>query len=210
MRLSELAYRQHDLAAAGQAAESAYAADRYLENAPVVLWRLFATSYDQSGLPNARKWCDEGARRFPDNARFARCRILVMTMNGATVEPARLWAAYDDAVRLTPAPDRAFDGRFDRILLAAALARVPGMADSARAVLAGARADRTIDPQGELRGYEAFARVALGEHEEAIRLLDAYLRENPSHREGFSRINAWWWGSLKQDPRFVRLIGAAQ
>jgi hypothetical protein len=81
-----------------------------------------------------------------------------------------------------------------------------GLVDSARKVLVRARADRTIDPRGELIGYEAFVRGQLGDRKEAVDLLQKYLTDHPEHRAGFAKVNAWWWRPLQDDPRFKSLI----
>ena len=94
-----------------------------------------------------------------------------------------------------------------RILVAAAIGR-RGMLDSARRVLERARADRSIDPRGELMGFEAIIRTMIGDEDEAIRLLQVYLTSNPAHREGFVKNSAWWWKPLRDDPRFQALIGS--
>ena len=83
-----------------------------------------------------------------------------------------------------------------------------GLADSARRVLVRARADQTIDPRGELMGYEAFVRTMLGDKKEAVDLLQRYLTEHPDHRRGFAKVNAWWWRDLQNDPRFKTLVAA--
>ena len=91
--------------------------------------------------------------------------------------------------------------------MAAVLARA-GRADSARHVLERSKGNADIDPQKELLGYEAMARVMLGDKDEALRLLDEYLVANPKHREGFRKIVHWWWRPIQDDPRFKALIGA--
>ena len=61
------------------AAQRAYAADAFLSGTEGVLWRLFAISYDLNELPDAMKYCDDGARRFPKHYAFARCKLLMFT-----------------------------------------------------------------------------------------------------------------------------------
>ncbi|HEY0970935.1 MAG TPA: serine/threonine-protein kinase [Gemmatimonadales bacterium] len=209
VRLSEVAYRQLNVLAANIAARRAYEADAYLTAAPDVLWRLFATSYDLDQPQDASDWCATGGERFPDDERFLRCQLVLMTMRGGRVDVPHAWRILEELTERTPPPERPFQERYDRILLAAALGRA-GMADSARAVLATTHADRDVDPRGELRGYEAFARVVIGDRDRALALLTAYLHDNPEHREGFSRINAWWWQDLKADPRFQLLVAGGQ
>ncbi len=205
VRLSELSYRQLNIAQAHRDAQSAYEADAFLDAAPSALWRLFATSYDLEQPMDARQWCMEGARRFPEAPNFLRCQILLMTMRGATPDIPRAWQLADSLADRWPEPVREYQERFDRILVAVALARAQ-LPDSARAVLVAARADRRIDPRGELRGLEAFARATLGDDDEALSLLEGYLRDYPEHRAGFAKLNSWWWQGINQEPRFARLV----
>jgi hypothetical protein len=80
------------------------------------------------------------------------------------------------------------------------------LGDSARRVLVRARADRTIDPRGELMGYEAFVRAQIGDKKEAVDLLQRYLTDHPEHRAGFAKARQWWWEGLQEDPRFKTLV----
>ena len=203
--LSRVAYQQLNRIEARDAAQKAYEADAYLTNAPAVLWRLFATSYDIGEGADAERWCFTGQRRFPDDPLFLQCELLLMTMRGARPDVGRGWQLVEELNARWPRPERAFRDRFDRMLLAAALGRA-GLADSARQVMVQARADRTIDPRGELQGLEAFARTVIGDHAVALDLLEGYLREFPEHREGFRRLNTWWWQDIQSEPRYVTLV----
>jgi hypothetical protein len=82
-----------------------------------------------------------------------------------------------------------------------------GLRDSAEHVLERSRAGTDIDPRGELIGYEALARTFLGEHNQAITLLERYLTAHPEHRAGFAKVNSWWWRDLQKDPRFKIVAG---
>ena len=78
-------------------------------------------------------------------------------------------------------------------------------ADSARAMLLAARADKTIDPGDELLGYEAFVRALLGEKDAAVRIIEEYVAKHPEHLGGFKRANFWWWAPLRDHPGFQRI-----
>jgi eukaryotic-like serine/threonine-protein kinase len=186
-------------------AQKAYEADAYLTAAPQILWGLYSTSYDLGQFPNARTWCDESERRFPQNVLAARCQLWIMTTKAVRPDVEEVWrraAAYESAV--SP-QEREYHRREAQIVVAAVLARA-GLPDSARHVLARAKADRSIDPRGELMGYEAFVRTLLGDKKVAVDILQQYLSEHPDHRRGFSKTNAWWWQDLQNDPRFKTLI----
>jgi len=205
--LSVLYYQDRDLLEANRAARTAYAEDAYLASAEAILFRLFVTSYDLELFMPAGDWCAKGHRRFPANPLFVQCQLMMMTTNAADPDVAAAWRFANEAVRLTAERNRPYTQDFEQIFVAAVLARA-GMADSARHVLDRSTGNADIDPQKELLGYEAFARVMLGDKDEALRLLDQYLVANPKHREGFRKIVHWWWRPIQDDPRFKALIGA--
>jgi tetratricopeptide (TPR) repeat protein len=204
-RLSALQYSKQDRPESLNLAQRAYEADAYLTSAPDILWRLYATSYDLEEFVNAQKWCDELKRRFPGTLGATRCDLWIMTAKGISADPAEAWrraAAYANAA---PAPEREYYRREGQIVAAWVLGRA-GLPDSARKVLVRARADRTIDPRGELVGYEALVRSHLGDKKEAVDLLQKYLTDHPEHRRGFIKVTPWWWRELQDDPRFKALI----
>lgn len=82
-----------------------------------------------------------------------------------------------------------------------------GHPDSARRVIERSRAERDIDPRGELIGHEIVVRAMLGDNEEALRLLSLYLTSHPEHREGFTKANRWEFRALREDPRYLKLVG---
>ena len=87
-----------------------------------------------------------------------------------------------------------------------------GLADSARRVLASARATADIDPRHELAGFAAVTRVLLHDYDEAVSLIETYLTANPEHRRGFATNTAWWWADpgLQNHPRFKAIIASAR
>jgi hypothetical protein len=203
--LSALQYLNHDAPESHNLAQRAYDADAYLTAAPDILWRLYATSYDMESFPDAAKWCDEANRRFPHTVVSARCRLWIMTAKGQNRDAAEAWRRAAEYESVAPPQQREYYRRESQIVVADVLGRA-GLGDSARRVLMRARADRTIDPRGELMGYEAVVRVQLGDKREAVDLLQRYLTDHPEHRAGFGKISPWWWRDLQNDPRFKTLI----
>jgi TolB-like protein len=203
--LSAIQYLNHDPVQSNNLAQRAYEADAYLTAAPDILWRLYATSYDLEQFVNAQNWCDEATKRFPQNVFSARCQLWIMTAKGTSHDPAEAWRRAADYERVAPPQQREYFRREGQIVVADVLGRA-GLADSARRVLVRARADRTIDPRGELMGWEAFVRAQLGDKKEAVDLIQRYLTDHPEHRGGFAKVNAWWWRDLQDDPRFKTLI----
>ena len=205
--LSAVDYRKTppDLTGAHIHARRALEADAYLASANDVLWALVTSSYDLGEHDEAEKWCTEGHRRFPGEARFVLCQLYIGFMKGARPDIPALWAAADTVVALTPTAARALGTRRAQLVVAVSLA-ASGRADSARHVLERAKGDRTTDPDDELAGPEALVRVRLGQHAEAIRILKLYLSDHPQHRAGLLR-NTWWWSDLENDPEFRALAG---
>jgi serine/threonine-protein kinase len=205
--LSVLYYQTRDLVEANRAARSAYEGDAYLAAADAILWRLFVTSYDLELFLPAIDWCDKGHRRFPTEPLFTQCRLMLMGSKAADPDVVLAWRLADQVVQLTPESDRALTRLYQQMWVAFVLGRA-GLADSARHVLSRSEGDPTIDPERELLGYVAAARVALGDKDEALRLLERYLVAHPKHREGFRKNVHWWWRGLQDDARFKALIGA--
>jgi tetratricopeptide (TPR) repeat protein len=204
-RLSALQYSKQDRVESHNLAQRAYEADAYLTAAPDILWRLYATSYDLEEFVNAQKWCDELKRRFPGTLGATRCDLWIMTAKGISADPSEAWRRATAYANGAPPQEREYYRREGQIVAAWVLGRA-GLPDSARRILVRARADRTIDPRGELIGYEALVRSHLGDKKEAVDLLQKYLTDHPEHRRGFSKVTPWWWRELQDDPRFKTLI----
>jgi serine/threonine-protein kinase len=208
--LSHLYYQTSEMTDVLLAAQRAYEADAYLENAATILDRLFSAAYDLDQPVPAARWCDEGARRFPGDARFAICQLYLMTMRGRTPDVARAWRlATSDVVRDDPstgAPE--YHVRQARMIVAMVLARA-GLADSARAVIRSARAGSDVDPTKDLYHDEAYAQLLAGDHKAALTALKTFLAANPEWREGLAEDPGWWFRDLALDPEFRRVVGSA-
>jgi serine/threonine-protein kinase len=205
--LSRLYNDQEDLVSANRAARAAYDADAYLEGADVILLRLYATSYDLELFQPAIDWCEKGHRRFPSDARFVECQLLLLSTRAKDPDVAEAWRLAQEAVQLSPERDRAFKRLYDQVWVAGVLGRA-GLKDSARHVLERSSASPELDPEREISGFQAAVYTMLGDKETALRLLGEYLVANPRHREGFRKIVHWWWRSIQEDSRFKALIGA--
>jgi tetratricopeptide (TPR) repeat protein len=210
--LSEVYGQKDDPINAKVASQRAYEEDAFLSGADMVLWRLYATSYDLEQFADAVKYCDEGARRFPENRLFVRCKLWLYTTRTVAPNPDTAWVYYERLRRLTPARQWEFAQHEYRMVVAAALGRA-GALDSARKVLIAARPDSKIDPQGSLAGPEAFIWTLFGtsrDSAEAINVLRKFLSANPHHRAGYAETTNWWWKGLKTRPDFIALVGGSQ
>ena len=203
--LSHLLAGKHELAEAKLAALRAYESDPYLTNANVTLWRLTSISSDLEDAVEAKRWCDEGRSRFPDDPRFAECQVLVFSIPGVKPDVAHAWKMADEYIKLSPPALREYRKREAQMMVALALARA-GLRDSARAVALRARADASLDPTRELANWEAWVRTLVGDRDEAFRLLALYLSANPQERASHSETTSWV-RELQSDPRWKSLMG---
>ena len=128
-------------------------------------------------------------------------------MPEATADIDLAWAAAAALESEAPGPEQAYYRQVGQIWAGAAITRA-GLLDSARNVLDRARADRRDDPQGQLAFQEAFARLLLGERDEALDLLSEYVASNPALEHDPSSAVHWWWFDLRDDPRFMRMMRA--
>jgi serine/threonine-protein kinase len=206
--LSQLYYSppREDLVAVVLEARAAYEADAYLRDAETILDRLFWASHDLAQFPEARRWCDEGGRRFPQNWRFAECQLWLLIIPGAVADVPRAWALAARADSFTPAPQRPFRARLHQFLAAGVLGRA-GLRDSAEHVFARSRThDRTIDEEQDLPGYEAVMRAQMGDTDGAIKLLREYVASHPGHSFQRGGTLHWWWRGLEQHPQFREVL----
>jgi TolB-like protein len=188
------------------AASRSYAADPYLRSTNLTLWRLFSASLDLQDRVESRRWCDEGARRFPNDQRFVRCQVRVLALPGSTPDVDSVWQLHQRVLELAGAGRREFDDHEGRMWIAMALVRAE-MPDSARAVARAARASPEIDPIRDLAYFESIVHTWLGDYDEAVRLLGLYLAANPGTTIESVEELGWWWESLRGTPQLRRLLG---
>ncbi|MGH7537705.1 MAG: protein kinase domain-containing protein [Gemmatimonadales bacterium] len=205
--LSHLFMRKSEPVDGKLAAMQAYEVDPYLTEAPDVLWRLFSSSLDLEDAAEATKWCQEGYRRFPQDAGFTECQISLYALTGQKPDVGKLWRLLDQNVALYPPPQREFRRRRGALLVAMALAHA-GLKDSARTVALSARAGADVDPTRDLVYVEILLRNLLGDRDEALQLLKLYLVTNPQDKMTIARDSTWWWRGLRGDPEFERLLSS--
>jgi tetratricopeptide (TPR) repeat protein len=204
--LSHLLMGQSRSGEAKLAALKSYEADPYLSSAKQTVWRLFQSSMDLEDAVEARHWCEEGQRRFPDYYRFTECEIWLYALKGQTPAIDSAWADLAKFVEQTPPSLRPYHQMYGQMLVAMALARA-GKADSARALAKRSRGDASLDPTHDLAFYEAIVRTMLGDKDEALTLLSTYYAANPQLRAGMARDQSWYFKSLRDDPRYKALLG---
>jgi TolB-like protein len=187
------------------AARRSYEADPYLKTAKQTVWRLFQASIDLEDAVEARHWCEEGQRRFPDYYRFAECQIWLYALKDVPPDPKRAWEVYDRFVELTPPALKPYHRLYGRMLVALGLTRA-GLADSARAVVASSRGTASLDPTHDLAYYEALVRIQLGDQDQAVTLLSTYVAANPQMRASIAKDQTWWFRDIRDNARFKSLF----
>jgi serine/threonine-protein kinase len=205
--LSHLRYQTKDVVGAVLAARRAYEEDAYLAVAPDILWRLFLGSYDLAQFAQARRWCDEGYRRFPRNFRFTECQLWIMTTSATPPDVEGAWRLLSHLEPLVPAAQREYQLHRAQLVVGGVIG-LAGLTDSARRVLKRARADERIDPEQELLFTEAFMRTLMGDRDEAIQLLKRGVAARPEHAFRQGGDVHWWWRDLQNHPGFRGLLGS--
>jgi len=198
--LSHLLANQDRVPEAKVAALRSYESDPYLRNVHLTIWRIFGASFDLGDVIEARRWCEEGRRRFPERPRFRQCELWVSAMPNADPDFDRVWAALDEWVELSPPDDREFNRRQGEMFVALALAQ-EGLADSARDVAVRARAGPDIDPTRNTAYWEAIVRSFLGDMDEAIAQWNVHVAATPDVSAGSD--DYWYMEALRKDPRFA-------
>jgi adenylate cyclase len=196
--MSHLFLNQDRFAEAKNAAQASYEADPYLRNAHLTLWRLFGASFELGDGVEARRWCEEGRRRFPDRPRFRQCGLMVFGFPDSEPDITRAWNLVEEFVDLSVPGDSAFASKKGQILVALALTRA-GLPDSARAVAERARTGPDIDPTRNIAYWEAVVRSLLGDLDEAIAQWNVHVAANPDLS---GEEDVWYLEALRQDPRF--------
>ena len=212
--LSSLYYHTDDFSAAVLAARQAYQNDYYLRSADDVLWRLFNATYDLEDYNGAERWCQEGRTRFSHDWRFVDCQLWLMTMPAAEPDVDRAWALYEEMENLIPATRPELLARARAVVggvLGRAAAGAPegvpertALRDSADSVLRDARMSSDMDPERNWLWWEAVMRTLMGDHQQAIQLLERYAAANPGHFTEEAALH-WWWEDLKGRPGFERI-----
>jgi serine/threonine-protein kinase len=207
----------HLYAATGRAtdtkltADKAYKTDPYLTDANKTVWRLFQVSLDLDFATEARKWCTEGARRFPSDPRFMECRLWLLTSRDQKPPPTadQIWQTYNAYLQSNKVDDPELTKRSAQILAGIALLRA-NLPDSARAVIDHAAGSEGLDPSGDLTYLEAMGRSQLGEKDKAISLLARYFAAHPQQRAYAGKDESFWWKPLQDDPKYRALVGSAK
>ena len=183
-------------------ARRAYDLDAFGQQTGEVVALLCSTLFELAQIEEARRWCEEGRRRFASKFEFPYYLLSMMSIPGSR-PPASdsAWALYQELDRTTPPSERPAAAAGWQMMVAGALARA-GLPDSARNLLA--RASRTGGSQPDLEVYAATVLTALGDRTAAIDRLRSYLRTNPHMGPVVATHPSF--SALTADPRFRELV----
>jgi TolB-like protein len=170
--LSELYMRQSRLHQAQHTALRAYEADSYYAGALDTLFRLAVSSFEIGDEKAARKWCDEGRRRYPRYHNFVYCSLMLMAWSDTI--PANIDSAWRLAKgsNLMPSPASAQSDVMFRLMTASVIARA-GKPDSALHVIEAIPQQVRATPA--LLWIEAAARARFADYAHADSLVRAYV-----------------------------------
>jgi len=203
--LSHLYYQRQDNISVVLAARRAYEEDAFLQNADLIVQRLFWGHYDLEQFSDAGRWCDEGARRFSGNHNFIECQLRMMLTPIGEPDVESAWQLREELVSLAPETQRPFVDRLGYLLVAGVLAK-SGLADSSSSVFMQGRGDEEVDPQQDLVVTEAAIRASTGDPDGAMELLRRYVAANPLHSFAVGENVHWWWRDLRDRPDFQALV----
>ncbi|MEJ2541802.1 MAG: hypothetical protein P8188_17860 [Gemmatimonadota bacterium] len=193
------------------AARDSYAADPFLANADLTLWRMAQIQWDLGDDRQSRRWCDEGRRRFPHFYRFQQCQLMLYALPGVEPDVPAAWEHMREFVELSPPQSKEINEKLGLQLVGMVLARAE-LPDSARAVMIRGRASPTLDPVRTIAYRESFGRVVLEDWDEAVSLMGSYFSANPLAVEGY-RVGVeenslpWYHAALAEQPEFLALLG---
>ncbi len=198
--LADLLYNDKwELSEARDAARRAYEADVFLLEDDHFVW-LCEISLQLEDYDQARRWCDEGRRRFPDRERLLSAELVRLASAGAEPDPAAAWSLVRE---LGQHAFPEYNVPAAKLYTAAVLVRA-GLPDSAAAVVTDARAGAPEDVAPFLDYLEAYVRLLDGERSRSVVLLRAFLIALPEYRAIVARDH--WFDELRGDRRFEAIV----
>jgi serine/threonine-protein kinase len=198
--LSHLYYNRSDNVSVVLMARRAYEEDAYLRDADRILERLFWAHYDLEQFRDARTWCEEGARRFPDNHAFVECRLWLLVSSSEPADVDLAWTLQQQMTEL----GSEYEEKLGYLLVGGVLMKA-GLADSASATFARGKGNEEIDPWQELLMYEAAIRATTGDLDGAMAPLRQFLAANPQQSFDLDAGLHWWWRGLSEREDFRAL-----
>ena len=198
--LADLLYNDKwELSEARDAARRAYEADVFLLEDDHFVW-LCEISVQLQDYDEARRWCDEGRRRFPDRERLLSADLARLASAGTEPDPAAAWSLVRE---LGQHAYPEYNVPAAKLYTAAVLVRA-GLPDSAAAVVRDGRAGAPEEVAPFLDYLEAYVNLLDGDRSASVRLLRAFLTALPEYRAIVARDH--WFDELRGDRRFEDIV----
>lgn len=209
--LSQILRVKGRYADADAAARRAWEEDEYLEDAPVIVDRLYRSSLNLARFDSAAAWCARGQERFPDDYRFVECRLNLLGYDGPErPDTALAWRLYRELEQMDPSDaarreSRGYTPLFRRMAVARVMVRA-GDPRGANELVRGVRRDVGNDRDMLVsQAYdEAYIRLLLGERDASIDLLERYVDGEPTRLAYLAHDLKFQ--PLHGNPRFQRLL----
>ena len=179
--------------------------DAYLRGANRIYDRLAYAQYDLGQFREAQNWCDEGRRRFPDDARFTECQLWLMASPSGGTDVDAAWELLAQLDASSPEAQRPLNRSVGLIMVAGVL-RKAALPDSAESVFARVDHSEEMDPQRVLYQYEAGIRASTGDADGAMQALQRWVAATPGATVGAEGDLHWWWRNLQSRPDFQVFI----
>jgi len=179
--------------------------DAYLRGADRIYDRLTYAQYDEGEFNEARHWCDEGRRRFPENYRFTECELWLAAAPNGSTDVDEAWRLLDRLEELTPPALLSQKKGLGQILVAGVL-RKASLTDSAQHVLDRVDFSEQADPPRMLHEYEAAMLATTGDPDAAMDALMQWAAATPDVTLGSEGNLHWWWRTLQNRPEFQQFI----
>ena len=203
------------------AAIKALEADEFQTNVVLVRQRLFNAAFDLGRFDDAEQYCGELERRFAGDARAIRCRLYLQSIPSIdSVDLARAWRLADSLIAAAPGDTIALltGHMWTAAALARASAKAPDgsarqqlLADSARALSRRSLGDATVEAPRGLAYFGAYVSTILGDRDDAIRRLSAYIAVDPSTRASSLRADpTWMFRRLEDEPAFRQAVAVGR
>lgn len=191
-----------ELAEARYAARRARDADAFLTIPADIHFQFFYTAFNRPDYEDAAFWCRTGQGRYPERVDFRACELGLLASRGGPEPDVERARELVEEIRVRSRPEeRFYNVGVGRRQVATVLARA-GRSDSARALLERLSGEEGPPP---FAYEEAHAYLVLGDEERAMDRLAAFLDEAPGYADDIARDP--WFEPLRDDPRFVELVG---
>ncbi|UCC71600.1 MAG: hypothetical protein JSV86_14585 [Gemmatimonadota bacterium] len=181
------------------AATWSISAPKRAQQEDTVLAARYWVAMHRGDREEAQSLCSAGQRYYPENPNFGECELAILANFGDDVPRAWNLLARIDTLPPFPAPVP-----HRQLYVAAVIARA-GMSDSALSVIERARQDLSDQRiLTNLQPMEAWVRVLVGDHDEAVRVLAAFLQKMPEETPYIARHH--WFAALHDNPHFQALL----